>query len=54
MSRLSTLLEKLASKGFSQAQVAEVVGLTPQFLSDIKCGRRPLTDAVARRLSEHF
>jgi transcriptional regulator with XRE-family HTH domain len=49
MSRLTTLLEELASKGFSQAQVAEAVGITPQFLSEIKCGGRPVSDPIARR-----
>ncbi len=54
MGNVNTLLEQLANKGFTQAQVAEAVGLTPQFLSDIKMGRRPLTEQVARRVSERY
>jgi transcriptional regulator with XRE-family HTH domain len=54
MTRLSTLLEELAKKGVVQAQVAAAVGLTPQFLSDIKHGRRILSESIAHRLSERY
>lgn len=52
--RLAGLLERLAIRGFSQNEAAAKAGLPPQYLSDIKCGRRSMTELVARRLGEVF
>ncbi|MCA9125191.1 MAG: helix-turn-helix transcriptional regulator [Planctomycetaceae bacterium] len=52
--RLSDLLESLAERGLNQAQVAVKAGLPPQYVSDIKRSRRPMTELVARRLGEEF
>lgn len=51
---LVDLLEQLAKQGMSQTQVAEAIQVAPQYLSDIKLGRRPLTERIARRLSDEF
>jgi transcriptional regulator with XRE-family HTH domain len=53
-SRLSSLLQDLANKGVKQSRVAAMIGVKPQYLSDVKNGRRPLTELVARRLGEAF
>lgn len=45
--RLSDLLESLAERGLNQAQVAVKAGLPPQYVSDIKRSRRPMTELVA-------
>lgn len=52
--RLTDLLDRLAQEGLSQQQVASRANLPPQYLSDIKCGRRPITELVARRLGDEF
>lgn len=52
--RLSQFLELLAKQGISQQQVARRANLPPQYLSDIKKGRRPLSELVARRLGDQF
>ncbi|MCE9555386.1 MAG: helix-turn-helix domain-containing protein [Planctomycetes bacterium] len=52
--RLNALLELLAEQGFTQIQIAAKGGLPPQYISDIKRGRRPMTELVARRLGEEF
>jgi transcriptional regulator with XRE-family HTH domain len=52
--RLTELLEKLGREGFNQSQVAGAVGLTPQYLSDIRHSHRPLSELVARRLADRF
>lgn len=51
---LTALLNQLRDRGLSQAAIAYEIGLTPQYLSDLKHGRRGLTELVARRLSERF
>ncbi len=48
------LIEQLIKQDFSQAQIAGAAGISPQYLSDIRCGRRPLTELVARRIGEKF
>jgi plasmid maintenance system antidote protein VapI len=50
--RLNILLEQGSEQGVTQNQLAAKAGLPPQYLSDIKCGRRPLSELVARRMSE--
>ena len=52
--RLNQFLEQLGRQGISQTKVASRSGLPVQYLSDIKCGRRPLTELVARRLGGEF
>jgi transcriptional regulator with XRE-family HTH domain len=52
--RLKDFLELLTQQGFTQAQIAAKAGLPPQYVSDIKRGRRPMTELVARRLGEGF
>ena len=53
-SRLVQFLEELARQGLSQTQVAAQAGIPAQYISDVKCGRRPMTELVARRLGERF
>lgn len=52
--RLSQFVENLADQGLTQVQIATRANLPPQYLSDIKRGRRPMTELVARRLGEEF
>lgn len=52
--RLVQLLDLLVQRGFSQQQVAERAKVPVQYLSDIKNGRRPLGELVARRIGEEF
>ena len=52
--RFGEFLELLSQQGYKQSQIASKVGLPAQYISDIKCGRRPLTELVARRLGEQF
>lgn len=52
--RLCQLIEHLALLGVSQQQVALRAGVPPQYLSDIKNGRRPMTELVARRIGHEF
>jgi transcriptional regulator with XRE-family HTH domain len=51
---LKKLIEQLIEQGFTQAQIAGAAGVSPQYLSDILCRRRPLTELVARRIGEKF
>jgi transcriptional regulator with XRE-family HTH domain len=52
--RLCELLKRLTQQGTSQQQAALRAGLPPQYLSDIKNGRRPMTELVARRIGQEF
>jgi transcriptional regulator with XRE-family HTH domain len=52
--RLCELLEKLTQRGYSQNEAAQRAGIPRQYLSDIKCGRRPMTELAARRIGETF
>ncbi len=52
--RLNEFLQPLAAQGLTQVEVAARAGLPPQYISDIKRGRRPMTELVARRLGEKF
>ena len=54
LERLCDLLERLTQQGTSQQQVATRAGIPPQYLSDIKNGRRPMTELVARRIGHEF
>ena len=46
---LGEMLEYLCQQGHSQVKVATEASLPPQYLSDIKHGRRPMTELVARQ-----
>jgi transcriptional regulator with XRE-family HTH domain len=52
--RLVELLESLGGKGISQTQVARRANVPPQYVSDVRNERRPLTELFARRLAEEF
>lgn len=54
LQRLRHLLERLTRQGVQQHVVAAQAGLPPQYLSDIKNGRRPLTELVARRIGQKY
>jgi transcriptional regulator with XRE-family HTH domain len=51
---LHKFIEQLITQGFTQAQIAGAAGLTRQYLNDLLCCRRPLTELVARRIGEKF
>lgn len=53
-SPLHELLKLLGEKGYSQQQIATQANLPAQYLSDLKQGRRPLTELTARRLGDTF
>lgn len=50
--RLIDLLEAAAARGVTQQQIAAASRLPSQYLSDLKYGRRPLTELAARRLAD--
>jgi transcriptional regulator with XRE-family HTH domain len=52
--QLSQLLNQAAEQGFSQQEIARRAGLPSQYLSDLKCGRRTMTELAARRLAPVF
>ena len=52
--RLHDFLELQANKGLTQNQVATRAGIPPQYLSDIKHQRRPMTELIARRIADEF
>jgi transcriptional regulator with XRE-family HTH domain len=52
--RLEKLLGLLEQQGLTQQEVASRAKLPPQYLSDMKQGRRPITELVARRLGDAF
>jgi hypothetical protein len=52
--RLKSVLDELAKRGISQAQVAAGVGVTRQYLNDVVYSRRPLSELLARRIGEQF
>lgn len=52
--RLSDLLKLLSAQGHTQTQIAQRAALPPQYISDIKQGRRPMTELVARRIGDEF
>jgi hypothetical protein len=52
--RLNQLIEELGQEGHSQVEMAMKANLPPQYLSDVKRGRRPMTELVARRISDVF
>ena len=52
--RLQELLDTLSAQGVTQQQVAIRAGVPPQYVSDVRCGRRGLTELFARRLGGEF
>jgi transcriptional regulator with XRE-family HTH domain len=54
ISALTSLLDRLADQGLSQVDIAQSIGVAPQFLSDLKTGRRHLSELTARRLAAAF
>lgn len=52
--RLNEMLQTLAAGGLTQQQIAARAGLPAQYLSDLKNGRRTLTELTARRIGDEF
>lgn len=52
--RLTELLQKLADQGYTQQSIASQTGVPAQYLSDVKTGRRALSELYARRLADEF
>jgi transcriptional regulator with XRE-family HTH domain len=52
--RVCDLLAELEKVGLTQREVAERAGVPSQYLSDVKAGRRGLTELFARRLAQEF
>lgn len=48
--RVKTLTKLILEEGISQVELAKRVGVKPQYLSDVKNGRKPLTDNFAYQL----
>jgi len=48
--RLQALLQKLREQGTTQKEIANCEQLAPQYLSDVKAGRKPVTKLFAIRL----
>ena len=49
--RLIQLLALLAEKGYTQRTIAAQAGFSDQFLTDLKNGRRDVSELAARRIS---
>jgi len=52
--RFLKLLADLKAEGISQQGVALAIGMAPSYITDIKVGRRPMSELVARRLGEAY
>jgi plasmid maintenance system antidote protein VapI len=52
--RFMKLLESLAVKGISQQAAAIRMQVPPQYISDVKSGRRAVTELFARRFGQEF
>lgn len=52
--RLALSLQQLAEQGETQQSVAKRLGVPAQYLSDVKAGRRTLTELFARRFAAEF
>jgi transcriptional regulator with XRE-family HTH domain len=52
--RLIELLDRLASQGMTQREVASRINVPSQYLSDLRHNRRPLTELFARRFGHEF
>jgi hypothetical protein len=54
LERFVGFLRSLDQQGYSQAEIAAKVRIPAQYLSDLKHGRRPMTERIARRFGEAF
>jgi len=54
VSRLAQVLERLAGRGIKQQKVAFELSIPTQYLSDLKHGRRTLSEQFARRFAEVY
>jgi transcriptional regulator with XRE-family HTH domain len=52
--RFAKLLSEMAENGVSQGEFARRVQVPPQYLSDVKSGRRPISELFARRVAAEF
>jgi transcriptional regulator with XRE-family HTH domain len=52
--RLIVVLDALSERGVTQQAIAQELGVTPQYVSDVKSGRKQLTELFARRLGEYY
>ena len=52
--RFNEFLEELAAKGVSQQEVANRLGVSAQYVTDIKARRRRVSELFARRLEDQF
>lgn len=52
--RVQKFLQDLETQGVPQREVAARTRVPTQYLSDVKHGRRPLTELFARRLNDEF
>jgi hypothetical protein len=52
--RLEKLLKRLDEEGSSQADVAKRLDVTAAYLSDVKNGRRPLSELFARKFFDEY
>jgi transcriptional regulator with XRE-family HTH domain len=48
------LLDKLKRSGLTQRKIAETLGVCEQYLSDVKCGQKPLAAKFAFKVAEAF
>ena len=52
--RLESLLQVLEKQGLTQGDIARRIDVPAQYLSDVKSGRRSLTELFARRFQDEF
>ena len=52
--RLQAVLKQLRERGMTQKEIARCVHLAPQYLSDVKTGRKPVTALFALRLGSCY
>jgi transcriptional regulator with XRE-family HTH domain len=52
--RLNVLLDRLQAQGITQREVGVRTGVGSQYVSDLRAGRRAVTELFARRMGEEF
>lgn len=52
--RFIRLLKELKAKGKTQGEIAESLEVSQQYLSDVKCGQRPVSARFAFMLADKF
>lgn len=52
--RLNDFLKLFSERGVTQVQIAGRAAVPVSYLSDVKQGRRPMTELLARRLADEF